>query len=100
MSPALLVATIMRALWTLKGLVKHKDAVTHLVCCCEDNNPCTQNLCNPVKGCDYSKPTYCYNKDPCTTDSCNPQIRCVRVTVIDNGNEDREGNTTKDNIND
>lgn len=70
---------------------------------CDDNNLCTDNLCDPVNACMYpankapcndgnqctlvdmcsekkclgSVPPNCDDKNPCTTDFCDPTLGCV-----------------------
>ena len=73
---------------------------------CNDNNPCTDDSCNPAHGCVFTPnashqacddgnactegdvcangacagwPIECSDRNPCTDDSCNPQSGCVHV---------------------
>ena len=69
---------------------------------CDDSNPCTEDVCSPVEGCQHTdknapcddlnactsgdtclqgeclsgKPTNCDDGDPCTTDACEPDKGC------------------------
>ncbi len=70
---------------------------------CDDDNPCTQDICDPAEGCDYKKLTGtpcddesdcteddscgfgvcqgngidCSDANPCTNDACNPATGCI-----------------------
>jgi hypothetical protein len=62
---------------------------------CNDGNPCTQNLCDPVQGCQNPlvpnppaecidcriTPGACDDEDPCTTDTCDAGGRCQHADV-------------------
>jgi len=42
---------------------------------CNDNNPCTVDLCDPVEGC-YTEVLSCDDGNPCTDDSCDSVTGC------------------------
>jgi len=46
---------------------------------CEDGNPCTEDLCDPVSGCSHL-PLDCSDGNSCTDDSCDPATgACVHT---------------------
>lgn len=81
---------------------------------CEDQNPCTEDLCDPSKGCytvnnlnpcddgnkctvmDYCKDGICIggnivecdDKNICTVDQCDPQIGCVFTPISGSCDDD------------
>jgi hypothetical protein len=93
---------------------------------CDDNNPCTNDSCDPKIGCQHSVQTGvlcsdsdactsndkcttggkcagdkvdCDDKNPCTTDSCDPAKGCVNsfnANPCDDGNVCTEGDVCKD----
>jgi hypothetical protein len=73
---------------------------------CDDGNPCTDDSCDPILGCQHSNntdpcddgnactvidtcnggscggtPVVCNDSNPCTVDSCNPQSGCVFTPI-------------------
>jgi hypothetical protein len=50
---------------------------------CDDQNPCTQDTCNPFTGQCEHLPVDCNDNDPCTVDRCEPQGSAC--SVPDNG---------------
>jgi hypothetical protein len=51
---------------------------------CVDNNLCTADSCNPATGaCTFTPNVVCNDNNPCTTEACNPATgQCVPSTVI------------------
>ncbi|MFT7625797.1 MAG: hypothetical protein ACI9WU_004988, partial [Myxococcota bacterium] len=49
---------------------------------CDDDNPCTEDACDPGGGC-ANTPTVCDDGNACTTDSCDPATGCVALAVTD-----------------
>ncbi|MBX2812605.1 MAG: hypothetical protein KTR25_12375 [Myxococcales bacterium] len=43
---------------------------------CDDNNVCTDDLCNSREGCVHTLRADCDDANPCTIDSCDPQEGC------------------------
>ena len=51
---------------------------------CSDNNACTLDECDPVDGsCDSSQPVVCDDGDDCTEDSCDTQSGCTNAALVD-----------------
>jgi hypothetical protein len=46
--------------------------------CYDDNNPCTDDRCDPVIGC-VNTPIDCDDHNPCTDDSCDYYAGCIHV---------------------
>ncbi|HEX4824763.1 MAG TPA: hypothetical protein VFV19_10635 [Candidatus Polarisedimenticolaceae bacterium] len=94
---------------------------------CNDNNPCTDDSCNPATGCVYTNntapcddgnacttgdtcgggscqpggPTSCDDGNPCTDDSCDPVLGCVHTNntaSCDDGNACTSGDTCSDGV--
>ena len=90
---------------------------------CNDNNPCTNDSCDPAKGCVYTNNTalcsdgsvcslddtctagkcvgksqmVCNDFNPCTTDTCDPKLGCQYKAVADKTTcDDGNGCTTGD----
>jgi len=60
----------------LSGLAVDDVKVT---CCCpDDNDLCTDEVCDPQLGCLHVE-INCDDNDCCTNDSCDPQIGCVNT---------------------
>ncbi|MFT7580067.1 MAG: hypothetical protein ACI9MR_001734 [Myxococcota bacterium] len=52
---------------------------------CDDNNPCTEDICSGSEGCIYV-PVSCEDGDPCTEASCNTDSgQCVYTPACDDG---------------
>lgn len=51
---------------------------------CDDNDACTVDTCNAVKGC-ASAPIACDDQDSCTIDSCHAQLGCRVEPLCDAG---------------
>ncbi|HEU4401473.1 MAG TPA: hypothetical protein VFT43_05155, partial [Candidatus Polarisedimenticolia bacterium] len=47
---------------------------------CDDGNPCTDDSCDPVGGCQHVQVS-CDDGNVCTTDSCDPVRGCQHVQV-------------------
>ena len=61
---------------------------------CEDRDPCTEDLCNAVTGCEFPQRT-CSDGDPCTDDTCDPTTgHCVHVSI--DGCLDRDADGVRD----
>ncbi len=91
---------------------------------CDDSNSCTQDLCDPAKGCVYQKlvdgtvcndgdsctqsdkcsngiclggpKLVCNDSEPCTTDSCDPKKGCVYTALPDGDLCNDNNNCTSD----
>jgi hypothetical protein len=51
---------------------------------CDDNNPCTEDYCDPIEGCktkDVNVTEYCNDYDICTNDFCNSTTGCYHENV-------------------
>ena len=55
---------------------------------CDDENPCTEDTCDPATGqCEFEEKD-CDDEDPCTTDSCDPDTgECKHEPACDDDNE-------------
>ena len=54
---------------------------------CDDDNPCTDDSCDPATGCE-SVPKNCNDGNVCTTDACDLKTGCGHEQVIcDDGND-------------
>src|SRR5206468_3869207 len=52
---------------------------------CDDGNFCTDDSCDPVKGCQYAGHS-CDDSNPCTDDSCSSTlVQTTSCVVADNG---------------
>jgi hypothetical protein len=51
---------------------------------CDDNNVCTDDLCDPRTGCTNILTSACSDGNPCTLDSCDPVMGCQH-NVLDDG---------------
>lgn len=58
---------------------------------CDDNNPCTEDLCDGIRGCDNIMLTDCDDGIDCTDDYCDDGIYCNGNEVCEEG-ECKEGN--------
>ncbi len=52
---------------------------------CDDNNPCTQDLCNTFRGCNNTTIIDCNEKNTCTNDDCDDGIYCNGYEVCKEG---------------
>lgn len=50
---------------------------------CDDDNLCTDNLCNPLSGCVFPPTRSCDDRNPCTIDSCLESEACAHTAVED-----------------
>jgi len=46
---------------------------------CDDNNKCTNDICDPVQGC-LNVAITCEDNNKCTTKSCDPLVGCIYKT--------------------
>jgi formylglycine-generating enzyme required for sulfatase activity len=54
---------------------------------CEDGNPCTDNLCDPTKGClSLPNTATCTDNNVCTSDLCEQASCTSKLVVCDDGN--------------
>lgn len=51
---------------------------------CDDQNACTQDLCNPLSGCESTPAPPCPSIGPCTVGVCDPAVGCT-VQQADDG---------------
>jgi len=63
-------------------------ACEHLPVNCDDQNPCTLDRCNPTTGACEHAPIDCDDQNPCTFDRCDPANgQCVHIlNTCDDGN--------------
>lgn len=62
--------------------------VGYPVSCVADNNPCTDNFCDPVEGC-----TFTYNSDPCNDNNwCSDDDKCTLGTCVGTPKNCDDGN--------
>ena len=78
------------------------DTCTNAVCLgqgldCDDDNPCTDDFCDPQQGCVHRLTQTCDDNNPCTADTCDAQGGCQN-NVLDDGTpcDDGEQCTTAD----
>src|SRR6185436_4324261 len=63
-------------------------ACQHSPIVCDDNDPCTGNQCNPVTGCFFPPGALdCNDNDPCTSDACVTGVGCVNTPGALNCND-------------
>ena len=61
---------------------------------CDDHDPCTEDLCNAVTGCEFPQRA-CSDGDPCTDDTCDAITgRCLHVAI--DGCQDRDDDGVRD----
>lgn len=48
---------------------------------CNDNNPCTLDVCNLPSGCDYSGQTPVNDNNACTLDACTPEAGVTHTPI-------------------
>jgi hypothetical protein len=50
---------------------------------CDDNDICTDDLCDPMQGCVHVAGKNCDDHNPCTADSCDPKAGCAHHVLAD-----------------
>ncbi len=64
------------------GAVCRNGACTGTAVTCTDDDPCTDDLCNPAAGCTFP-PTACRPSTPCRAAFCDPLHGCLETIVAD-----------------
>jgi Dictyostelium (slime mold) repeat len=54
---------------------------------CNDNNPCTQDVCDPLRGICSSIPVSCDDHDVCTSDFCDAVLGCQHIPAPQLGSD-------------
>jgi len=106
---------------TVGDLCQDGDCVPGIPAICEDQNPCTQDSCDPASGCVFvpvagpcddgnactegdscllgfcqGTPIVCDDGTPCTLDSCDPATGCVHVPQAGGACDDLDACTIND----